>query len=140
VSYNLIIAGSRHFTHPRFYAVVEHGVSVFRETFGVHGPLTVFSGKAEGIDTHGEAYAKAHGWDVKPFEADWTLRKKAGPLRNQKMIDAGAQGAVIICLDDSRGSRDMLNRAKAADLNVIAMTYQRHKDGKTFNSKYGVWL
>jgi hypothetical protein len=40
-------------------------------------------GKAKGADTLGEQYAKANGFAVKEFPADWNKGKSAGYERNK---------------------------------------------------------
>lgn len=140
--YNLIIAGSREFTHPNFYRVLELAVETFEANARkLDGPVTVFWGCAKGMDTHGKAYADARGWLNRPFPADWAQHKKmAGPIRNQEMIDAGAHGLVVVCLDDSRGSADMHRRATKADLDVLRFQFKRHWEGKVFNENEGRWV
>lgn len=64
------------------------------------------------------------------FPADWKgLGKRAGPLRNQAMLDIGRPELVFAFhdnLEQSKGTADMVNRAKAAGkpTYVIARQYE----------------
>lgn len=52
------------------------------------------------------------GVTVERHPADWSVGKAAGPLRNQKMADLGADMCVGFLRDESRGTTDMIVRAK----------------------------
>lgn len=72
----------------------------------------VVSGGADGVDAIGEEYAAKRDIDIKRFEADWdTLGDMAGPKRNSEMA-AYADAAVIVRVDGSSGSSDMLRKAE----------------------------
>lgn len=80
----------------------------------------ILSGCARGIDLAGELWAFAQGIPVERYQADWAARgKAAGPMRNQAMVDA-ATHILVIRYPDSRGSADVLRRAKRAELTVVA--------------------
>lgn len=52
--------------------------------------------------------------------ADWDVHgKAAGPLRNQVMVDLGADICLAFPLGDSRGTRDCMRRAQAAGIPII---------------------
>jgi len=59
------------------------------------------------------------------YRADWTLGKKAGPLRNREMLDGAGPGARVLCFHDGRtdgcGTWDMIQEAKrrGLDLKII---------------------
>lgn len=44
---------------------------------------------------------------------------QAGPMRNQRMVDLGADVCLAFPLSDSRGTTDCMRRAKAAGIPVI---------------------
>jgi hypothetical protein len=91
------------------------------------------------MDTHGEALAKERGWKVRRFLPDWkTHGPAAGPRRNQAMLDAGADGAIVLRLDDSRGSADMARRA-TDEIDLLDMVFPRSAAGKVFNVGTGTW-
>jgi len=105
-----IIAGSRDITDPTIVAraVKASGFEV----------STVICGGAEGVDTLGEAWAKGLGLPVEYFLAKWqTHGKKAGPMRNQLMAQS-AEALVAIPRQGSKGTWDMVRRAKLEGLKV----------------------
>lgn len=75
----------------------------------------VVSGKAPGVDTLGEEWAKLHGIPIKPFPADWYPNghffKGAGIVRNHKMGDY-ADAAICIWDGISDGTHDMYTYMK----------------------------
>lgn len=94
-----IIAGSRTIEDE---ALVTRAVKASGFEFDV-----VVSGKAKGVDTLGEIYARKNFKWIKEKPADWdTHGKKAGILRNIEMGDL-ADMAVMIIKDGSKGSTQM---------------------------------
>ena len=80
----------------------------------------VLSGCADGVDLTGELWADVEHIPVERYPADWDAHgKAAGPRRNQAMVDA-ATHILVVRYPDSRGSADVLRRAKAAGLTVVA--------------------
>lgn len=61
---------------------------------------------------------------VTKMPADWERhgRKIAGFIRNQAMIDYGAQALVAVWDGESNGTRDMITRARKARLPVFLVT------------------
>ena len=101
----VIIAGSRDFFD---YATLLKAIinSKFRIS-------EIVSGGATGVDALGERYAAEWGIPVKRFPADWIkYGKMAGPKRNQQMAQY-AHALIAIRKDMSRGTSDMIERAKA---------------------------
>lgn len=62
--------------------------------------------------------------DVECVPADWaTLGNRAGPIRNQAMVDLGDYLACLAFpLGESRGTRDCMARAEAAGIPVLQCT------------------
>jgi YspA, cpYpsA-related SLOG family len=58
--------------------------------------------------------AKVH---AEPYPADWSVGRKAGPLRNQRMIDVGKPDGVI-AFPGGSGTADMIRRAEAARITI----------------------
>lgn len=133
----LIIAGSR---DVKDIKVLETAIE--RAGLDPASISEVVSGKAPGVDTLGEIWAKQHGITVTPFPALWDdlegvpakqiktnswgkkYNVKAGTERNQQMADY-ADAALIIIKDESSGSTDMLKRAKKADLTIYYFMYEQ---------------
>ena len=87
----------------------------------------VIHGAARGADTLGKFVAERIGFKVindgKGFPADWKrYGKGAGPIRNQQMLDEGKPDMVLAFhenINNSRGTKDMVERARKAGLKVI---------------------
>lgn len=95
-------------------------------------PLTVIEGGARGADSIAGRWAARHravgvGWIR--FPAEWNrYGKRAGPVRNQQMLDYLLQGRQVGQtvgvlafhgdLEQSRGTKDMVTRAKRAGVPV----------------------
>lgn len=88
-----------------------------------HGPITLLiEGGAAGADFMARKFAEWQGIPVKTFPADWKRHgKAAGPLRNKQMLDEGKPD-VVIAFEGGRGTRNMVEQAKAAGVRVIVAT------------------
>ncbi len=90
--------------------------------------VTVVSGRAPGADLLGEAWAKARGHIIDPFPADWGRHgKRAGRIRNEAMAHScrPGKGACVAFWDgSSRGTRDMIARARARGLILRIVKYK----------------
>jgi hypothetical protein len=103
-----IIAGSRDITNPA--AGIPHIEAAPWE------PSLVLCGMARGVDLIGRAWALSQGIEVREYPAAWRqYGRRAGPMRNQEMVDT-AQALVVIRFQRSRGSKDVLMRARLRGL------------------------
>ena len=99
--YKVIVAGSRVITD---YALVVEAIN--RSLFGIS---EIVCGKAKGVDTLGERFAKERFIPIKYFPADWdNLGKRAGIVRNHAMGDY-ADCLIAIWDGKSVGTEDMIN-------------------------------
>jgi hypothetical protein len=116
----LIIAGSRKFTN---YALLRREVEYFIKDHRLHD-IEVVSGKCPtGADFFGEVYARYKGYPIKEFPADWdAFNVAAGPIRNTEMAKY-ATHAIVFPLKDSRGSLDMIEKAKRHGLTLRVIRY-----------------
>ena len=89
----------------------------------LYAPHLIVHGDAKGADQLANEYAIKHGIPVQSFPADWTLGNKAGPIRNQQMIDWANEKALqlreeVICiafpLPQSIGTWDCVRRCERA--------------------------
>jgi YspA, cpYpsA-related SLOG family len=88
----------------------------------VDGPVTIVHGGARGADQLAAALATTFGPNVttEKWPADWDRHgKKAGVIRNQEMVDAGADWCLAFPLGESRGTRDCIRRAEKAGIPTI---------------------
>lgn len=74
----------------------------------------VITGAAPGVDTVAHIIAVDHGMATRQHRADWgTWGKAAGPIRNQRMLDAHPDAIVLAFPHgESKGTRDMIRRAR----------------------------
>lgn len=117
----VIIAGSRQFND---YKLMLNTL----DELGVHlintiDPVEIISGHATGADTLGEKFAKAYGYPLKIFPADWNkYGKAAGPIRNEEMAKYASEAnrGILIAfpVGESRGTRNMIKLAKQYGLEV----------------------
>lgn len=119
--FKVIIAGSRHMKDYNF--LKEKCDSVL---LNIKEPIEIVSGKQVtedkntgekwGADYLGELYAAEKGYPVKEFPADWnTFGTKAGPIRNTSLAEY-ADALIVFPRKDSKGSFDMLNKARKKGL------------------------
>jgi hypothetical protein len=108
----LIVCGGRDYENSRAvwdaldYVRSRRGVSKIK-----HG------GCRTGADAIAHNWAEQNGVQVEVFDAEWEKHgKAAGPVRNQKMADSGADGCVAF--PGGRGTADMTRRAEAGNIPV----------------------
>jgi glycerophosphoryl diester phosphodiesterase len=92
----------------------------------------IVSGKAKGVDTLGERWARENKIPIKSFPADWNkYGNSAGPIRNLQM--ANYADALIALWDDiSKGTGDMIEKAKNKGLKIL-IYYFNDDTFETFN-------
>lgn len=86
----------------------------------------IISGIAEGADLLAQRWANHIGHPTAIFPAEWGKHgKAAGPIRNQRMLDEGDPDVVWAFIDkpleESRGTADMVRRAKEAGVPVYVV-------------------
>jgi hypothetical protein len=82
------------------------------------GASVIIEGGAKGADFLARAWAKDRCITVEEFEADWkAYGKKAGPIRNQQMIDEG-KPELVVAFPGGFGTNDMMRRAEKAGIPV----------------------
>ena len=93
----------------------------------LRNPTCIIQGGAEGADSLAYSIAKELGLDFETYEAEWTrYGKPAGPIRNKRMLDEGQPDLVLAFFDGyrSRGTNNMVNQARAADVLVVEFGLQ----------------
>lgn len=91
----LAISGSRAIPDDHHHAqIIEHAImSVVRKSALLipkderHGFTVIHGACPTGADAIADRICRAHGVDVEKTPADWSLGRKAGPLRNQKLAE-----------------------------------------------------
>jgi len=113
----VIIAGSREFSD--FNLLREKCEEIISSE-----EVEIVSGTAKGADKMGEEYAKAKGYQIKRFPANWNkYGKSAGYLRNKEMAEY-ADSAIIFWDGSSKGTKHMIDLAKDKGLKVNIILYK----------------
>jgi hypothetical protein len=90
----------------------------------------VVSGKAKGVDTLGEKYAKENNKPLLEYPANWKLYgKSAGYKRNVEMAEK-AEALLAIWNGESKGTKHMIDIAKAKGLSVHVVMITKSVDTK----------
>ena len=99
--------------------------AVFATLDALHAELCfsgVIEGASPGIDELAGRWASARGLEHVQYPADWQeLGRRAGPVRNQEMLDKGRPG-MVIAFPGGPGTADMTQRARRAGL-VVRRVY-----------------
>jgi len=126
----ILVTGSRHWSD---YNKVIRGLTVaideLSTKFKDDKTITIVHGGARGADSlaadfvvNTRSYFAGHGYTIKEevHPANWNkYGKGAGPIRNQEMVDAGADICVAFLAPNSRGTKDCAARARAAKIKVL---------------------
>lgn len=81
---------------------------------------TIIEGGARGADRLARQAAEELGLEVETHEADWDrYGRRAGPIRNQQMVDSGADLCLAFPLPESKGTFDCIERAEKAGIFVV---------------------
>ena len=75
-------------------------------------PAKLVHGGARGADTMAGEFGERAGLPTVAVMADWALGRKAGPIRNQRMLDEH-KPSLVIAFPGGRGTADMVRRAGA---------------------------
>ena len=95
------------------YECDEYGNWLPKDIVIIHGACPT------GADSLADQWAVVNWVQFVEFRADWkTYGNKAGPIRNQRMIDEGKPD-IVIGFPGGRGTADMLRRARAANIKVV---------------------
>lgn len=118
--FRVIIAGGRDFTD---YDYLEKAMDSLLSN--KNGDIVIVCGMARGADTLGEKYAKARGYEVRYFPAEWEkYGKSAGYRRNEQMAQ-NADALVAFWDGSSRGTAHMIDLAKKYNLQIRVKHYRR---------------
>ena len=128
----LLVCGSREWADRDLLAVtVEQAVTEHGR--GRPGVVLIHGG-ARGADRMAGQLARARGWQLEVYLAEWDrYGRSAGVRRNHRMLQAGRPERVLAFTDDlssSRGTADMVRRARAARLPVQVVGHPAAEPGK----------
>lgn len=115
--YRVVVTGSRTWTDQDTIFGALDLIAEAARTAGV--PLIVAHGNARGADMLAEEWVlkrKADGWpvEVQRYPAEWAqYGKRAGFLRNERMLKPGADVVLAFILDNSKGATQCASLAEA---------------------------
>lgn len=121
--FRVIIAGTRNYDdYASLKAYADYKLS------RIEDDIEIVSGGARGADALGEMYAREKGYSIKRFQAEWDrYGRSAGPRRNEAM--AKYADALLAYWDgESRGTKSMIELAKANGLKVGVYQYKTSID------------
>ena len=119
-THRILITGSRNWTDgPKVRDAIHYwAVALGGDVVVVHGDCPT------GADRLADISARTIlGLPVEKHPADWGIPRdrSAGPRRNQKMVDLGADVCIAFPLGESRGTRHCMAAAKAAGIPVVVI-------------------
>ena len=116
---NILVCGGRDFSDAAFISYV------MLRTFNTGD--TLIEGGAKGADLLAKRWARLNNIEIKTFEADWdTYGKKAGFIRNTKMLEEGKPD-LVVAFPGGRGTDMMVGLAKNAGVEVLDLRKETHK-------------
>lgn len=118
--FRVIIAGGRYFSN---YELLRTFVDMKLSRITEEKPIEIVSGGATGADALGERYAKEKGYLLRRFPADWKQYGKAAGVRRNKEMAQNADALIAFWNGESRGTKNMIEEARAAGLLVAVKRY-----------------
>ena len=114
--YRVLITGSRDWVST---GKIES--ALLAATAGIPGSdIAVIHGGAKGADRIAGRLAYEWGMNVEVYPADWDKHgRAAGVIRNQQMVDLGADICLAFPLGESRGTRHCMRIAEKAGIKVV---------------------
>ena len=110
----VLICGGRDFTdREAVYASLD---SLHAE----HRVSLVIAAGARGAERLATEWARGHGVPAEVYEADWQrLGRKAGPLRNARMLIEGKPD-LVVAFPGGKDTANMIEQARGAGVRVFA--------------------
>ena len=117
----ILITGSRNWGNPHAVEDAILGALYSAEVSPYDEDVVIVHGDClTGADVAADLIARRWAFEIEAWPADWTSHgKAAGPIRNQQMVNAGADLCLAFPLGESRGTRDCMRRADAAGIPVL---------------------
>lgn len=108
----VLVCGGRDYTD-------KMAVWYYLDAYGPPEITEIVSGMARGVDSFAAEWATRFGFKLYKFPADWKKHgNRAGPIRNQQMLDEGKPD-LVIAFPGGNGTKDMVTRSKKAGIKVI---------------------
>lgn len=128
----ILVTGSRDWPHVAAEAIRDALHEVWVEYDNYLGLVVVSGACPSGADKIAEDYWTSLGLPVERHPAQWRrsgyFDPSEGPLRNQEMVDAGADMCVAFIKDDSPGATGTVRKARDAGIPVRLFELGKHAD------------
>lgn len=112
--FRVLVTGSRDWPSADEWQVWRALASHYRDDMKIiHGACPT------GVDLYAQNWADAWRVVTERHPADWALGDQAGPMRNQAMVDLGAELCLAFPLPGSKGTHDCVARALRAGISVF---------------------
>lgn len=119
----VIVAGSRDIEE---YEIVKDAIS----QSGFYITMLV-SGMARGVDRLAVQFALKYGIKIEEHYPEWNkYGKKAGCLRNIKMLDSGAEALIAVWDGKSKGTAHIIREAKKRNVPIFVYHWSLEKGEK----------
>ena len=129
VPYRILITGSRDWNDK---PTIRHAIFSAWEKAGRPKKTVLICGGARGADTYSEICGRAFGFTIEKYEANWKEEgRSAGPQRNQRMVDSGADICLAFLREVSKGTADCIKRVEKAKIPI-----QIHDEYEIFELPY----
>lgn len=117
-----IIAGSRQFDDYEILCEVirESGINV----------TAVVVGQAPGLDMTAERWADLTKTPKEVYSPDWKKDSKAANQSRNNKMSKSAQAAILICINKSKDSYEMIEKAKAKKLKLYVQYVEKNAAGQ----------
>lgn len=119
----ILVTGTRE-NHEVIKRLVWHRLDELTAEWPTHQKVIVVHGQCpkDGVDLFAHQWAASRGHTPEPHPADWHLHgKRAGMIRNAKMVNLGADYCVGFPAPGSKGTWDCLQ--KAVDAGIPTRVY-----------------
>lgn len=124
----ILITGSRTWpnrdtVHVALFEFITNDLGILPPVDGLTDITMVHGHCPKGVDAWADEfyteYMADYGAKIERHPAKWDqFGKRAGPIRNQEMVDLGADVCLAFPTEDGRGTQDCVKRAMAAGIKV----------------------
>jgi hypothetical protein len=117
--FRILVTGSRDWGD-RSSAEKKRLETALRSFWNSYGPKSVLVSGAcpTGADRLAETLWESWGGTVERHPADWRMGRSAGPKRNRRMVESGADVCLAFIKNESRGATGCVNMAEQAGIKV----------------------
>jgi predicted Rossmann fold nucleotide-binding protein DprA/Smf involved in DNA uptake len=119
INMRLIIAGGRDFTDIDLMTSKLDTILSMTDD----DPITILSGTARGADQTGEVYARIRALSVEQYPAEWDKYGKSAGYKRNDLMASLATHCVVFWDGQSKGSKHMIDLARAQGLELRIVRY-----------------